>query len=594
MFLNPELQGLALEVGAKFPQLNSFLTDMASRTRLSSFSFISPTPLPDAFTELLLPQNQLQKIILVAPGALSPAVGKWVASLKHLRNLQLDLSGRSVIAVEGFFDDIYSQSGYSTPTSVGSTDSGVFSAEEIDFSEIRKSSLRLTGDLRSKGAFGELRLLHLTGETSNIAVFLKHMIGELTQLELVIEDPPDRADWQDLSNMISDRFRNSLKSLRISATGSSRFVDLVRSTARAEPPSTHLSLKHLTSLPHLVRLDIDLPESVVFYNSDIAHLATALPNLEILRLCSLARFPMNSGPPKLTLTDLAPLLGNCRRLHTLAVVVNANGGTADILGSHQHSSRSLLCLHVGHSWAGDPLQVAILLSHFAPYLETLKWFHEKARSGVVEANAQSWQNVSEFLPHLQSIRLVERRAYSQNLHVPPPTSEKSIDATVTTIDRGIFAGPRTRDTAVQISPSLVSRMVDAKPQLFSASVDATPFIVDVGVHTFALSTDQEVDARPLTASTGVDTESIDTPASETEKIYEYAHMHFTNYLMLPSVFGLFSLACRVFVSYPLSIPMRIFSLPLSPFLTKKDEAQTYSEKPTLSDPVTLDISPVGI
>src|SRR5262249_18734115 len=152
-------------------------------------------------------------------------------------------------------------------------------------------------------------------------------------------------------------------------------VDLVRSTARAEPPTSHLSLNYFTSLPRLVRLDIDLPESVVFHSSDIAHAATAFPNLEVLRLCPLARFPVNFGPPKINLTDLAPLLEKCRRLHTLAVVVNAHGSNEEFLSSPQYSSRSLVRLHVGHSWAGDPLQVAILLSHFAPFLETLKWFH---------------------------------------------------------------------------------------------------------------------------------------------------------------------------------------------------------------------------
>ena len=155
MFLNPELEELILEVGTRFPQIDSFLSDMSSRTRLKSFSFSSPTSLPDSFTELLHRQSTLEKLVLVAPGALSPGVGKWASGLPKLHTLQLDLTGRSVIAVEGFFDDIPAQDGYATPSVDGSSDSGVFSEEdpEIDFTEIKKSSLRLTGDLPGKAAF---------------------------------------------------------------------------------------------------------------------------------------------------------------------------------------------------------------------------------------------------------------------------------------------------------------------------------------------------------------------------------------------------------------------------------------------------------
>ncbi|KAF8078810.1 hypothetical protein FPV67DRAFT_80661 [Lyophyllum atratum] len=174
-----------------------------------------------------------------------------------------------MIAVEGFFDELRLRSGDSTPSSVGSTDSGVFSDDEVDFSLIRKSALRLTGDLRSKGSFAQMRKLHLTGDVSNIAVFIKHLTSPLTQIELVIEDPPDRADWHDLSAMICDKFGDSLQSFRVTATGSSRFVDLVRSTSRAEPASGRLSLEYFTYLPYLTRLEIDLPESVIFTNEDV-------------------------------------------------------------------------------------------------------------------------------------------------------------------------------------------------------------------------------------------------------------------------------------------------------------------------------------
>jgi hypothetical protein len=45
--------------------------------------------------------------------------------------------------------------------------------------------------------------------------------------------------------------------------------------------------------------------------------------------------------------------------------------------------------------------------------------------------------VWEYLPHLQGMRLMERRPILENTIVPPTTSEKSVDATVTTVDQEV-------------------------------------------------------------------------------------------------------------------------------------------------------------
>ncbi|KAF8913046.1 hypothetical protein CPB84DRAFT_1812000 [Gymnopilus junonius] len=470
IFIHPQLQVINLEIGGKFAKINAFLADMSSRTKLK-----------DSFTELLLRQDELEKVILVAPGALGPGVGHWVASLPQLKQLQLDLTGRSPIAVEGFFDELGPRSGYSTPSSIGSRDSGVFSGEEIDFTDIRKSALRLTGDFPPKG-FAKLKKLHLTGEVGNIAVFLKHIESSIVHLDLVIDDPPDKADWQDLSELICDRFAQSLQTLKISATPSSKFVDLVRSTSRAEPPSNRLSLEKFTGLSSLIRLDIDLPESIMFTAVDIQCLAKACPNLESLKLCPLSRFPPPNGP-KLSLNALAPLMEHCKRLHTLAVVVNAGPGSEKVLRSPNISSPSLQRLHVGHSWASDSLQISILLSHIMPKLELLKWFQEKNRAGFVEAHAKAWQTVSETMPHIQALRSVEK-SFAQ---APPPspqkaaTFEKSVDATVTKASRGVFAHVMTSEASIQFSPVLQDRGVEAKVELSEISIDATPPRAEIGV-----------------------------------------------------------------------------------------------------------------
>ena len=571
MFLSPEVRVVNLEIGTKIPQLNAFLADMSSRTKLTSFSFTSPTSLPDAFTELLGRQDRLEKIVLVAPGALSSDIGRWVALLPCLKTLQLDLTGRSMIAVEGFFDELQPRSGDSTPSSVVTTDSGVFSEDDLDFSEIRKSVLRLTGDLPSKRSFASMRKLVLTGDVSNLAVFVKHITSPLTQLELIIEDPPEKADWYDLSDMICDRFGDSLQSLRITATGSSRFNDLVRSTSRAEPPTSRLSLEHLTYLPNLIRLDIDLPESVVVTASDIECLAKACPRLETAKLCPLARFPPATSAPKINLDSIAYLVTKCPRLHTLAAVIDAHG-TPEILSSRHASSRSLLRLHVGHSWIDDGLQVAIFLSHVAPRLELLKYFQEKNRPGYIEANAKNWQKVAEYLPHIQGIRIFERELNSQSPKVAPrETRDKSVEAIVSTAERSVHVFPHTVDSSVQFSPLLVNQSVEARPTVRSTSIDARPDTVETGVEASTTLVDQGVDACPPTASVAVEakadehsvTKAVEALLTPTTFSQSPPRRHIQTLFYLPSIFGFLSLACKFFIYYPLSVPSRILYLTMA-------------------------------
>ena len=563
MFLNPGIQTVNLKVEAKIPELNAFLTDMSSRTKLKGFSFNSSTNLPDAFTGLLAPQKGLEKVVLVAPGALSSGVGRWIASLPHLKCLQLDLTGRSPIAVEGFFDELQSRSGDSTPSSICSTDSGIFS-DDLDFTEIRKSVMRLTGDLPSRGSFSKLRELHLTGEVANIAVFLKHLdSNSIVHLDIVIEDPPDNADWQDLSGLICDCFSDNLRTLRISATASSKFADLVRSTSRAEPPTKRLSLVQLMNLMNLIRLDIDLPDSIVFTPVDIECLAKACPNLEILRLCPLARFPPPHSP-KITLASLAPLTVYCKRLHTLAVVFNATPGSGSptLLKSQMACSPSLLRLHVGHSWAADPLQISILLSHLMPRLESLKWFQEKSRGGFIEAHAKGWQSVSEILPHLQLLRLTEKSF----LDVPEPaekyTSEKSVDATVSLTTCGVQARPLSADASIQISPILVSREVNAVRTTVAEFVDATIPSHEVGV--------QASVTLPLTVSTAVNTivqpplndNATYPPLSPSKFECSPIRRPYPSLYFLSSLLGFFSFAYRL-TTLPFSFTSRILHLTLA-------------------------------
>ncbi|EIM92303.1 uncharacterized protein STEHIDRAFT_143705 [Stereum hirsutum FP-91666 SS1] len=513
LFLNPDLQNLVLELGGKFPQLRAFLTDLSMRTRLASLSISSPSSLPDDFARLLRPQTELERVALMAPGALSPGVGRWASELGALRSLQVDLTGRSMTAVEGFFDDIEvvggaGGSGYDTPDSPDSPDSGVFSGEDIDFTEIKRSTLRLTEEGTGTrgpivGAFGALRHLHLTGEVANIVVFLRHLATPLAQLELVVEDPFERADWQELCALLCHSFGDSLQSLKVSASSVSRFNDLIRSTARAEFSARRLAMDGISSLPSLQRLEIDLPESVIYSNSDIYRIASACPNLEILRLSPFARFPIASGPPQLTLEGLAPLTAKCRRLHTLAVVVNAlPAGNETIYAHTDVSSRSLFKLHMGHSWIRDPLQASILLSHLSPYIENLKWFHERNRPGFIETHSQGWMRVSEMLPHLQSMRLVERKAAVYRSPLPPARYNKAVDATVRTRERGVMAVVNrvNVDQEIQVQPEVQEEEIQVMPEVQEMEVQAMPEYAEMEVDAVPDVEEEEIDATPAVES----------------------------------------------------------------------------------------------
>jgi hypothetical protein len=533
LFLNPELQNLTLEVNPRIPHLGNVLADISRRTKLASFSLTSLTPLPDDVPRLLVPQTELDRFALMAPSAISSGLGRWVASLERLRALQLDLTGRPSKAVDDFFRHVgASSSGTSTPGSPQSRDSGVFSGEDIDFTETRKSTKKskkrpVEEHVPIVGAFVPLRVLHLTGEVPTIVSFLRRIASPLTHLELVIEDSFDKTDWRNLCVLLSRSFSDSLQSLKISASSASRFNDLVRATSRGEnTASRRLSLESLTSLPYLTRLDIDLPESVVVQNSDIVQLAEACPSLEILRLCPTARFPIAGGPPSLTLDGLAPLTARCRNLETLAVVIDGDAVDPQMYLYRTVSSRTLLKLHLGHSWVREPLTAALALSHLAPHADTLRWFHEKNRPGFIETHALGWQRVLDMLPPLQDVRLTERWISGQpELPEPRQMIDKAVEAKPVMCERVVQAAPKMTSTATQAAPRTAEKVVFARPQARSTAVDATPDVVSQAVDAVPTKVEVEVMAFPTMVSREVDavvemvSESVDAVPEVGETMY---------------------------------------------------------------------------
>ncbi|KAI5124157.1 hypothetical protein M0805_000966 [Coniferiporia weirii] len=511
LFLTPQLRCLAIEIGAGILQdeLAAFLTEVSSSTRLTTLSITSPTRIPPYLSRLMQQQTTLEKVALTAPGALSPSIGRWLSSIPSLRSLQIDVGDRSDGVIASFFNGVPT-SGRSSP-GMASPDlamTPLFGAESTIFI-----------NFTTEQGFKQLRHLSLSGEVASTTNFLARVSAPLQSIELALDEPEETKNWRPLWTTIHRQFKSSLRSIVITPSGNSRFTDLIRSTARGENVSRRLRLDGLDVLPYLTRFELDLPESRIFLDQDLQSLASSCPNLEVTKLCPFSRWPIAYGPPKATLAGLALLTANCKRLHTLHIPIHAfrtdNSSLLDIVTS----SRSLERLHVGHSWVEDPLGVSILLSHLAPYLDNLKFFHEKNRPGYVEAHCVGWQSVTDILPQLQQLRLHER-SQTQPTVVPPPArappSPPSYMRLPTppltkTVSRAVQVKPPTVDSSSQTKVVVRHKNISTKPMpenMHDEAVDARPYVSDEFVDATPHMQEQAVEVRPASSSKSVETLAI--------------------------------------------------------------------------------------
>ena len=455
----------------------------------------------------------------MTPSVITPPVGRWLSSLQGLKSLQVDVADRSDSTVSTFFNR--------TPRSILSPGSSSRSSSgNSSPSPSKIDGSMVIVDMRAFEQFPYLQHVNITGDITTVTTFLSNLNSPLQSIELALDEPKKEKEWRNLWSTISHQFGHTLRSLCVSASGASRFQDLIRATARGENSARRLSLYGLQDLHQLIRLELDLPESKVFLNEDLKHLSAACPNLEVAKLCPLSRWPQNHGAPKTTLVGLVPLVSKCRRLHTLQMPLNATGTSDDNIFNLAFSSSSLVRLHVGHSWISDSLQAAILLSHLAPRLESLKWFHERNRPGYIEANNVAWQKVSEILPQLQRLRMHERnqaqvvisQALSPQIQprsiTPPPPPPPPIP-------RPRFDSPKVakeskciqtdsvvkKNFSMQAQPTLRHKSVSVRAVLCHTSVDATPCTVDSEVDAVPIVQDEGVDARPTMVEQAIETET---------------------------------------------------------------------------------------
>lgn len=269
--------------------------------------------------------------------------------------------------------------------------------------------------------------------------------------------------------------------------------------------------------------------------------------------------------------------------------MTAKAGSDEILNTRTVSSRSLYRLHVGHSHLKDSLKVSILLSHLAPNLDNLKWLNERGpRSNTLNMNADGWHKVCEYLPHLQAIRLAEKRMSMVEVVAPPQMSEKSVDATVLSVDTSVQATVETTECSVQFSPVLVDQGISAIPGVNEVSIDARPTFSDVGVLVIPTLLDKSIGAsvvgRAVGSLTNVASKSLEAiietvvpkeaPANPTESE--------------PKV----SLPVRVVRAYVyyVTLPIRFLLCSAKPV---EDERAPTEEAETPSSDVTSEKSPVA-
>lgn len=582
LFFSPQLDSIQLNVGVRCSQLSPILVDMASRTTLSTFELRSQNTLPPNFSELLRPQVELEGVTILAPGAINVTTGVWLASLKKLRFLELDLArmGGPKVDVQGFFG----KDGERSTSPHSSHDSGVFSGEDTEVIEDKKKRVR---SVSRRGPFEVLEHLVLGGSTVLVAMFLDNLSADVSHLDVSIEDQPLESNWKKLATQICLSFAGSLKELRVRPAQTSRFAEIVKSSSRASavPPPRRLSLFPLHPLATLTKLDLDLPESAFLTDQDVQHLSRTCPNLQELRLLPLAKYPTPNGPPKLTLGTLASLVENCRQLHTLAMVINAATDNVEaLLSGPDATSDSLHNLRLGHSWIQDSLQVAIVIAHLAPRLKNLKWFSEKNRPGYIEANAHGWEEVAYALSLLQDLVSRERRNSSliwEHIAVPEEVEmeiemeyvEFGIQCQPETLEAMVGAAPDVADAMVGATPDVVDAMVEAVPDVVDAIVDAIPVSRSISVEAVVDTSEMEVDATPATraksvqAWTSTKRKNADIPNGRPRangiKQHADTPLLFTGpllpmaWIVLGLLTAAMSTACRVFILYPLSIPSRI-------------------------------------
>lgn len=523
LFLTPDVRSVSIEVGASISQedLCDYLAFISSATRLTSLSITSASRLPQTLPRLLQQQTTLEHVSLIAPGALSPSIGRWLSAIPSLTSLRIDVADRSDGVIASFFSGV--------PTS-GSSSPGI-ATPDLTTSPASTTESAVFVNFTSEPGFKRLRHVSISGHLKSATSFLARIQAPLRSIELALEEPDDEKLWRPLWLTVSRQFKPTLRSFVISPSGETRIVDLMRSTTKGDNIARNLHFDGLENTEHsrltfplLTRFEIDLPESRLLSDLDVQYLAIACPNLETVKLCPLSRWPLSFGPPKTSLAGLALLMAGCERLHTLHMPIHAGRTDDDSLFDIETSSRSLSFLHLGHSWIDDPLSVAIHLSHFAPALETLKFFREKNRPGYVEAHCSGWQEVSDMLPLLQQVRLSER-VHAEQLGYSRPRVDSRFTlydapSVKKSVSRGIQAQPTTSEACIQTKANVKHKGISTKPTpdtLFDVGVDATPRYVDQAttVEPVVESKGIETDAEPVRQTVDAST-APDPPLEEVE------------------------------------------------------------------------------
>ena len=190
------------------------------------------------------------------------------------------------------------------------------------------------------------------------------------------------------------------------------------------------------------------------------------------------------------------------------------------------------------------------------------------------------------LPHLQSLRLVERRAAAQQVPDPPAKVNKAVDATPQVVSRGMSAVVRTAEAEIQFAPSTLSRFVEAKPAHFSVSVEAIPTVKEQEIDAVPPVFEQSVDATPSVFSQGINA-IVETAAKYVDaSIYPelktadtLQRTYYPRLYVPPVVSGAVSLAWKAMVFGPNLMTSRLHDIwSLTPFRVYAHKNEPAREK----------------
>ncbi|TDL27955.1 hypothetical protein BD410DRAFT_894090 [Rickenella mellea] len=350
--------------------------------RSGAFALAHIAPLMNAFREglsdVFASMKHLQIVQLWSPGVVNAHSFFLLSQLPDLRTLHLNLMG--------------------TPD-----------ADEL--------SIQVRG---VKSAFSQLENVFLAGELGEFRKVLRCFDQQrIASIGFSVNQYPLADSLRTLFQAVAAQFANTLRILQFNVPHDE--VDRVASTRYASAPELFhhdiTVIRPLLDMHGLVAVHLELGIPLFLADDDLATIAVAWKNIEILNLCSDPFCDKTRGHrPQATVLGFFSLLSACQRLDHLGLFLDYSPLVdTTLIAACETVSSSISRLDVGRSWITNPPAVAALLSGALPNLKAFVWSGmEDAESWRDFNGGQSpaWRQVYELLPVFRAARVHERRTQS--------------------------------------------------------------------------------------------------------------------------------------------------------------------------------------